>query len=124
MGTGRNGVVMEFWELGFSCNYVRTVHLGNPHMMRLRLLNVNLDNNKNFVIFIELSIPIQAHTNTQCCDVTSADSQIIKKDRNDLSEPGAQPWVQLVYARRENSLITERTEAVDSNVLFLYAGDG
>lgn len=39
--------------------------------------------------------------------VTSADSQFIMKSQNDLSKPGAQPWVKLFYARRENSYATD-----------------
>jgi hypothetical protein len=78
MGTGRNGIVM-FWEMGFDF-LVTTVQLGNTHFMRLRLLNVILDNNNNRAItliksLIRLIIPIRV----QSCDVTSADSQIIKK---------------------------------------------
>ena len=38
--------------------------------------------------------------------VTTADSRDIQKDRNDLSNPGAQRRVGWFYARRENSFIT------------------
>lgn len=51
--------------------------------------------------------------------MTTADSQFIQKDRNDLSRPGAQQRAKSISARRENNSIIERTEVVDSNVIFV-----
>jgi len=47
--------------------------------------------------------------------VTTADSQFIRKDRNDLSKPGAQQRVKSIFARLENNFIMGRSEVVDKS---------
>ena len=47
------------------------------------------------------------HTIFKDKSVTTADSRIIRKDRNDLSKPGAQRRVELLFAQPQDCFIIE-----------------